>query len=347
MNMYPFLFPFLTLERWMGYCRHCLGWAEEECSVAQIHLSCNRIPLIRGNEIAFYLGVSKELIDELAVYPQTYYRQFSVRKKTGGERLITAPRVFLKTIQRYILDCILTPVQVHDAAVGFVRGRSPRHGALQHVERQFLWNIDLKDFFPSINKSQVENMFASLGYPSAAVQVLSGLCCLDGILPQGAPTSPAIANVVFRECDMKIAAICAAQNIVYTRYADDLSFSCCTPVSPEFRSGVEALVENSGFKLNRGKTRLMGPKCRREVTGLTVNEKVSVPRKKRREIRALFHKLGNGPLTPEQMQHVRGKATWISMYHPEEGQRYLAQLSRLGIVDKTPSQSEKAMIIEE
>jgi len=338
MNVYPFLFPFLTQERWMTYCQHCLGWTEDDCIIAQGHLSRSRIPLIRGNEIAFYLGVSLELVDELAKCPKAYYRRFSVKKRAGGERIITAPRVFLKTIQRYILDCILAPIDVHDAAVGFVRGRSPRHGALRHVGRRFLWNIDLKDFFPSINKTQVENMFASLGYPSQAVQVLSGLCCLNGSLPQGAPTSPAIANLVFRECDMKIAAICASQNVVYTRYADDLSFSCDTPVTLEFRSDVEALVESRGFKLNRGKTRLMGSKCRREVTGLTVNEKVSVPRKKRREVRALFHKLGNGPLTSDEMQRLRGKATWISMYHPDEGQRYLVQLSRIEIQDEPQNQ---------
>ena len=328
MSMCPFLFPFLSVDRWLSFGKHCLKWTEDDCRVAQTLLSCNRIPLITGFELAFYLGISEELVHAIFERPGKYYRTFALQKKSGGERQITAPRVFLKVIQRYILDCILSSSQPHDAAFGFVRGRSPAQGAERHVGHSFLWNIDLKDFFPSIKQAQVERLFLSFGYLPSASHVLSSLCCLNGFLPQGAPTSPSIANQIFLEADIEIAKLCGDYGISYSRYADDLSFSAKEPIPVEFMNSIKKLVVKFGFSINAKKTRLMGPKCRREVTGLTVNDKVSIPRIKRRQIRSQFHRRIDSKLSSVEMQKLCGIAAWVSVYHPNEGGRYLQQLQK-------------------
>ncbi len=328
MSLYPFLFPFLSEERWLSFGKNCLNWNEDDCLLAKHHISAKRIPLLNGLEIASYLGVSKELIQAMALQSHRFYNTFSVKKKNGGERSIAAPRVFLKVIQRYILDCILSPTPPHEASFGFVRGRNPGMGAEMHINRPFLWNIDLQDFFPSISQSRVRDFFFSLGYPPVASRTLSSLCCLNGWLPQGAPTSPAIANGVFLKGDIEIQSLCSEKNIVYSRYADDLSFSSLTAIDDDFRKAVAEIIRKYGFSINAKKTRLTGPKCRREVTGLTVNTRVSIPREKRRAIRAQFHNLNGKILLPEEQLRLCGLANWVSLHH-EEGKRYLQQLREI------------------
>ena len=261
----------------------------------------------------------------MVIRTSRYYRGFKIKKPSGGNREIWAPRVFLKTVQRYVLDCMLAPIVPHEAATGFRRDIGIRDGAQRHVGRPFLWNIDLKDFFPSINQSQVTGLFSQLGFPHQASYFLSGLCCLRGKLPQGAPTSPAIANLILFPTDTEIGTLARRNRIIYTRYADDLTFSGTHPISDEFRREVGVLIESAGFRINKSKSRLMGPRCRREVTGLVVNRKVSIPRETRRKLRARFHRVS---VHPERFTKQKGKllgyASWVSQYRPKEGHRYRA-----------------------
>jgi retron-type reverse transcriptase len=282
------------------------------------------IPLKTGTELGEYLGVSKKLISAIALRPRGYYREFEIAKRNGRKRTIQAPRVFLKTIQRYILDCILAPVSLHEAACGFRRGHSCSTGAKQHVQRPFLWNIDLQDFFPSIGRGRVVQAFSALGYLPNAALLLASLCCLDEALPQGAPTSPALANIVFAPIDGQLASLAKNSGSCYTRYADDLSFSRMEPITEKFRQAVVQVIRDAGFRINSRKSRLMGPKCSRQVTGLTVNEKVSIPRQRRRQLRARFHHVRRNPLAFVAMkEQLVGFAAWVAEHHPAEGRRYL------------------------
>jgi len=287
--MYPFLYPFGTASDCLRYLRENLDWDDGAVAAAEQLVARNLIPLRSGTELGTYLGVSKKLISAIALRPQKYYRAFEITKKNGKKRTIHAPRVFLKTIQRYILDCVLTPISLHDAACGFRRGFSCSTGASRHLQRPFLWNIDLQDFFPSISKARVGDAFVGMGYPAKAASLLASLCCLDEILPQGAPTSPALANLIFTPIDGEIAALAAKAGLVYTRYADDLSFSALEPITEEFRRRVAQIIRAAGFQINPNKSRLMGPKCCRQVTGLTVNERLSIPREKRPKEPRWFH----------------------------------------------------------
>jgi len=308
MSVHPFLYPFGDEERWISFLQHCLFWDESELEKAKTLIRQNIIPVIHGPEIASFLGISPKLVGHMAVKPNEYYRSFKIKKKNGKFREITAPRVFLKTVQRYLLDCILTPLKLHPSAVGFRRELSVRNGAERHVGRKFAWNIDLKDFFPSITKKSVLILFEKIGFPKKSAFFLSGLCCLQERLPQGAPTSPAISNLIFYGADESIFREAKKHSIIYTRYADDLSFSSDQPIQPSFQKAVLEIVKLSGFRINSEKSRLMGPRCRREVTGLTVNQKVSVPRETRRNLRARFH-----PCIAQSTKVCEGKrgAPWV------------------------------------
>ena len=321
--MHPFLYPFGSEERWFSYLQSCLGWDKSDLHSAQILIRKNLVPVVRGPEIATYLGVTKKLLGHMAIKPEIYYRSFHLKKKNGDLRTIRAPRVFLKTVQRYILDCILRPLDAHFAAVGFRRGLSAGDGARRHVGNKFVWNIDLKNFFPSIQKASVLKVFQERGFPLKAAYFLAGLCCYDGRLPQGAPTSPSISNLVLSSLDNRIFENAKELSIVYTRYADDLSFSCSKAIPESFQKLVYAEVRAAGFEINAAKTRLMGPLCRREVTGLTVNERLSIPRAMRRKLRARFHEVSVAPsLFTESREKLLGYASWVSEHHPDEGLKF-------------------------
>jgi len=322
--MYPFLYPFPSADDCLNYINKNFDWKPDDFRLAEQLVAKKLIPLKTGTELCYYLGISKKLISAISLHPDRYYRAFTITKANGKLRAIHAPRVFLKTIQRYILDCILTPLPLHEAACGFRRGMSCATGAQHHLKRPFLWNIDLKDFFPSIEKKRVIQAFTEIGYSSKAAYILASLCCLDGKLPQGAPTSPALANYVFRPTDDIIDELAKAKDIVYTRYADDLSFSSLSPIAEEFRQQIQKIITGFGFRINSTKSRLVGPKCCRQVTGLTINEKISIPRVRRRQMRARFHQVLKSPGSfSHEKERLIGFAAWVFEYHPAEGKKYL------------------------
>jgi retron-type reverse transcriptase len=241
--------------------------------------------------------------------------------------------VFLKTVQRYILDCILSQVEPHTAAVGFRRGLNCGDGARRHVGRQYVWNIDLADFFRTITKAQIVGVFQRIGYSDAAAYFLAGLCCLEHRLPQGAPTSPALANLVTTPLDEELTSAAKSAGLVYTRYADDMTFSSMAPILAAFRDGVVHTIAARGFALAPTKTRLMGPATRREVTGLTINQQVSIPRRRRRELRAYFHRISHAAeqFAPEK-QRALGYARWLYDYHPMEGAKALQVVAQIPVL---------------
>src|ERR1043166_6875421 len=303
--MHPVLFPFGSEERWISFLSHWVTSDEHELEIAKLLVRKNILPLVHGSELAYILGISPKLLTHMAKRPAKYYRTFTIPKKTGKPRQITAPRIFLKVVQRYILDCVLRPLPVHVAACGFVAGRNCGSGAALHVGRRYVWNIDLKDFFPSVSQERVRLLFSHIGYQSEE------------------HTSELISNLVFVECDSEIVACARTNNVAYTRYADDLTFSSGEPFSDAFINAVRSSIKKHGFRINERKTRLMGSMCRREVTGLTVNEKVSIPRYRRRQLRALFHQVELNPAKFQpQKRVVIGFASWVHDYH-EEGKGYL------------------------
>ncbi len=234
------------------------------------------------------------------------YQSFTIPKKSGGVRTLHAPTGPLKTIQRCINVAfqLMSEVHTHKAATGFVPGKSIADNARPHIGKQYVYNVDLKDFFPSIGFGRVKAClklapFNLIGEREPLAFMLANLCCernLDtpkhSFLPQGAPTSPVLTNIICQKLDHRLAGLAKRFRLTYTRYADDLTFSSnrdVYKVEGEFCLELNRIITDQGFTLNPAKTRLQQAGYRQEVTGLIVNERVNVPRQYWREIRTLLH----------------------------------------------------------
>ncbi len=191
-------------------------------------------PLVSIRVMGVILGINPKLITAMAKFPKRYYRAFMIHKKSGWDRMICAPRVFLKTIQRYILRSILETQPLPQYINGFVGGRSIVTNARMHLAAPYLLNVDITDFFDSIQEETVRQLFQDLGLGEHVAKTLAGLCSFQGSLPQGAPTSPYLANLAFAPTDHLILALCAKHGLTYSRYADDLTFSGAQKISRQF-----------------------------------------------------------------------------------------------------------------
>ena len=229
------------------------------------------------------------------------YTSFWIPKKKRGEfRAIDAPIAPLKNIQRAlnsVLQAVYTP---HQAAMGFVPGRSVVDNARVHLAQRYIYNIDLKDFFPSVHSGRVYARLLAKPFslPPEIASLICDLCCFtnsDGnkVLPQGAPTSPIITNIICERMDRKLQKLAKAYGLHYTRYADDITFSGSKYVfasDGRFCSLLNHIVEEEEhFTINWNKTRLGHRGKRQEVTGVTVNEKPNVSRSYVRQLRTLLH----------------------------------------------------------
>lgn len=285
------------------------------------------------------------------------YTCFTIPKADGRERDICAPKKQLRWVQRRILSEILDRVPAHDAAHGFVRGRSTVTNAARHQGAKLLLKFDLMDFFPTIHYFRVIGLFASLGYAvgNARFQkeddgkqiapTLARLCCYtpdpaqfgSARVPQGAPTSPAISNLVARRLDARLTGLAKRNNGVYTRYADDLTFSFQhrDVALGRFRWWVDQICHQEGFFINQKKFRVIRASQRQLVTGIVVNDVLRVPREERRLFRAILHNCRTHGIESQARgrkdfsSYLRGFASYLNMVHPEEGAEMLRQVEEL------------------
>lgn len=228
------------------------------------------------------------------------YRTFHIRKKSGGVREINAPCYQLKVLLYFlnkVFKAVYTPSK---AAMGFTEGRSVVANASLHTGQHYVFNIDLKNFFPSIPQARVWKrlQLPPFNFPIEIANVVAGLCCHkneDGtmnVLPQGAATSPILTNAICDNLDRRMLGVARRFGLHYSRYADDMTFSSMHNVYQEgsdFRNEINRIITRQGFTLNEKKTRLLRTGERQEVTGLTVNETVNVSRKYVRDLRCILH----------------------------------------------------------
>ncbi len=278
-------------------------------------------------------------------------------KRSGHYRLLEIPKSELRLLQRRILVQLLEHVPTHDAAHGFCRGRSSVTHALPHLKQAVVMRIDLKDFFPSIPAPRIHAMFNTLGYPDPVARALTGLCTHlqpsaalrnlrppNGVpitwaerkrlqiphLPQGAPTSPALANLCAYRLDCRLAKLAESCGARYTRYADDLVFSGDATFArrvERVQATVCRIALEEGFEVNTRKTRIMRRGARQEVTGVVVNERPNISRDTFDALKATLHnciehgaqaqKLRAG-LAPEVnfAAYLRGKIAYVHMLNP-------------------------------
>jgi len=232
-------------------------------------------------------GLAADDVAACLADPDQHYCVYPLHKGRKV-RWIEAPRPHLKCIQRSLLDIMLYSLWATAHAHGFVPGRSIVTNARLHVGRQWVVTLDIKDFFPSITHRQVRRAIDSLGEEADCLAAIARLLTRHGRLPQGAPTSPHIANLVAAELDQRLAKTADTRGWSYTRYADDLTFSGdSTPRG--LVDEVETLLREHGFRAARGKTHVMGRDQRQVVTGLVVNDRVRLPKPQRRRLRAMLH----------------------------------------------------------
>jgi len=249
------------------------------------------LPVIESvAELAAATHLSPALLYHLCQFPDRFYRRFSIPKKSGaGARQIRCPARPLKALQAWLLRAILDSVKVHPAATAFRKGHGLRSNVTPHRENRYFLCLDIEDFFPSIGYAKVWTVFRTLGYNAHMSHVFASICTCDGVLPQGGVTSPALSNIVCFRMDARLAGYCGKHNVAYTRYADDMTLSATSPrVLVAARRMCTRITRDEGFALNERKTRVMGPRQCRHVTGLVVSDRgtVGVGRRRERVLRA-------------------------------------------------------------
>ncbi|QXN26977.1 trypsin-like peptidase domain-containing protein [Shewanella putrefaciens] len=257
--------------------------------------------------LARYLGFKNYYELRKIVYPSAYhlYKRFSIPKKNGEFRLIEAPVKELKKVQRFIGSELAKVYTPRGATHGFVRGRSIVTNASKHIDKKYVLNLDLEDFFGSIHFGRVRNLFQShpLNLHPSVATVLAHLCCHNGKLPQGAPTSPITSNMIAYRLDKELQTIASKNRATYTRYADDITFSF-TQTRGRLPKPIVALTRDlqltlgnelkesitaNGFIINPRKTRIAARSHRQEVTGVIVNERMNVSRKYIKQTRSMLY----------------------------------------------------------
>lgn len=234
--------------------------------------------------------------------PEQQYKKYDIPKRTGGTREIYAPISGIKQIQKRLSHILQNYQPAKFCVHGYVKERSIKTNAYIHRRKRIVINLDLKDFFPSINFGRVRGLFKSapFGLNDEVATTLAQICCHDGKLPQGAPTSPVISNYICRRLDNELIAFARKHKINYSRYADDITFSTNLQFLPTavghikehkivLSNTLQKIFQDNGFTINEEKTRYALRTNRQEVTGLIVNAGINVPRKYIMRIRAMLH----------------------------------------------------------
>lgn len=262
------------------------------------------------------------------------YKAFFIEKKDGDKRKINAPSLSLKIVQRWVLENILYKIKASQYSYGFTKGDrkgSPLvYCAEKHKNNLYVFKLDLKDFYPSIKREKVYYAFANIGYNADVSNLLTNICVVDDELPQGAITSPYLANLICRKLDLRIAGYCNKRNIVYTRYADDLTFSCDDrELLRKIYGMVKKIVEDEGFCLNQKKTVFMTPKSHKVVLGVTINDSLlKAPKEIKKSIRAMIHyEVATGDYTMNDK--IRGYVAYVDSIEKDYKNKCISYLQKL------------------
>lgn len=302
--------------------QHCLDYAEV--------LVSHNVPVIYNpSHLSALVGYQKEYLKKAALHTSYFYRNFEITKKNGKKRPISEPLPSLKEIQIWILKNILEKVPVSPFAKAYKSETRLIENLKFHKNQPKVFTLDLENFFPSIKIELVEKVFLELGYSKMVSNLLAKLCTKDSTLPQGAPTSPYLSNLVFREADAIISEFCKQRKIKYTRYADDLSFSGDFDEN-ELLDKVTETIKNLNLRINESKTKLMTPDKKQIVTGIVVNDKPQVAFNKRNELRqAMYyikkfgfeeHRVYKEIRQSNYLEHLLGKINFVLQINPKDSE---------------------------
>jgi retron-type reverse transcriptase len=269
--------------------------------------------------LAKAIGIPKYALTRYVFKAHRLYKTFRIGKPSGhGYRTINAPSAELKGLQRWIVKYILRAVPLHVAATAFRPGCSIVKNAAPHIGRDFVFNADIREYFPSITSRRVFGLFRGLGFADEVAFAFTQLTTRGGELPQGAPTSPELANIIARRLDGRLSGLCQRRGWSYTRYCDDITVSGNGALGGAQRT-IEAIIASEGFEGNPKKTRVHRRGQSQMVTGLVVNEFPNVPKSQRHRWRAIFHQ---ADLHPDRFgarsQELRGYVSFLRMVRPSD-----------------------------
>jgi hypothetical protein len=319
-----------------------------------------------GNELAWFADLGGFAARLHAPSKARHYSYRILSKRSGNIRLIEAPKSRLKALQRKLLAEILEKIPAHPAAHGFVKGRSIKSFAAPHIGKFVVLKMDLRDFFPSFHAARIQTVYRILGYPEDVADLLAGLCCTAAPrelwktlpydenasqwrearnlyarthLPQGAPTSPALANICCYRLDCRLAGLAKAADAEYTRYADDLAFSGDENFArrvERFSAHVAAIAMEEGCAVNFRKTRVMRQGVRQRLAGIVVNRHSNVTRGEFDRLKAILTNCvrrdpesQNRGAHSQWRQHLAGRVGFVEMVNPARGARLRKLLEKI------------------
>lgn len=286
-----------------------------------------------------YLKVSPAELKKIWWYRHRMYSEFNIAKRSGKVRTITAPDRRLKAIQRKLALLLGQLYRPRKPVHGFVPERSVKTNAEAHGRRRFVVNLDLQDFFPTISEKRVVGLLRALGMDRRVSDIVARICCRMGHLPQGAPTSPILSNMICYRLDTDLLLLAKSARAIYTRYADDITLSSYQPPTPLFETAVpaagrfspevlapqlRAAITSNGFVVNPEKAHYAERNSRRMVTGVKINAGLNVDRRYIRLIRAMLHSVETLGLANAQVRHdssggkgalaahLRGKIAYVA-----------------------------------
>ena len=274
------------------------------------------------DQFADILHLSEDGLTNIINYKK--YKTFKIKKKAGGYREISAPSFKLKVLQKWILINILEKESISKSAMAFIKSvNGIKKNAIIHKDNKYLLEMDLKDFYPSITSYMVNKMYQNFGYSEIEANIFTKICTYKKKLPQGGITSPYISNLIFRTIDEKIEVHCKSQNICYSRYADDLTFSCN---DLKQLIAIKSFITNyinhfTRFKINPLKTRIIYPSNKQTVTGITINNgKISVNKRIKQEIRMSIYNLFKSGCydTKYSQQRIIGSISYVHSIEDEK-----------------------------
>ena len=281
-------------------------------------------------------------------YRQRFYRDFSIPKKSGGKRSITAPTSYLKGTQKALSILLSTLYKAPKTVNGFAAGRSVETNAEVHIGKNYVFNTDLKDFFPSITAKMVRKALEDSGVEREVARYISIVCTIttdnddlpEDVLPQGSPASPILSNMVCYMMDRNLEWLAHKYGLTYSRYADDMTFSSMHSVYGKksvFLKEFRDTVTKYGFTINETKTRLQKKGERQEVTGIIVSDKTNVCRKYLKNLRAEIFQMEMYGFSKEQYRSVRGKVAFVGMVRGKKDPLYMKLLARVCSIRGCPS----------
>lgn len=283
------------------------------------------------NDMSKATRLSSETL-RLMIYRADFrYRIYSIEKKGPVKKMRTIyqPSRELKALQGWVLRNILDKLSSSPFSIGFEKNQSILNNATPHMGANFILNIDLEDFFPSLTADKVFGVFHSLGYNRLVSSCLTKICCYRNLLPQGAPSSPKLANLICSKLDYRIQGYAGSRGLIYTRYADDLTLSAQSMKKVvKAKDFLISIIPTEGLKVNALKTCISGPRSQKKVTGLVISqEKVGIGRLKYKEIRAKIHHIFTG--RSMEVEHVKGWLSFISSVDSKSHKRLTAYIGKL------------------